>query len=68
MQTWQKLQQVGQLALTLGKKSHASMVRLQNLYHLPVTCLADMMKYLDTLGVYDQSIADPFLLLDGHHS
>jgi len=30
--------------------------------------LADMLKYLDTLGIYDRSIAHPFLLLDGHHS
>ncbi len=30
--------------------------------------LADMLKFLDTLGVYDRSIARPFLLLDGHHS
>jgi hypothetical protein len=30
--------------------------------------LAEMLKFLDTLGVYDRSIAHPFLLLDGHHS
>jgi hypothetical protein len=30
--------------------------------------LADMLKYLDKLGIYDQSVAYPFLLLDGHHS
>jgi len=30
--------------------------------------LADMLKYLDQLGIYDRSIAYPFLLLDGHHS
>jgi hypothetical protein len=27
-----------------------------------------MLKYLDTLGIYDRSIAHPFLLFDGHHS
>jgi hypothetical protein len=32
------------------------------------TLLADMFKYLDTLGIYDQSVASPFLLLDGHFS
>ncbi len=30
--------------------------------------LADMLKFLDTLGVYDRTVAHPFLLLDGHHS
>lgn len=30
--------------------------------------LADMLKYLDQLGLYDRSVAYPFLLLDGHHS
>jgi hypothetical protein len=30
--------------------------------------LADMLKYLDQLGLYDQSIAYPFLSLGGHHS
>ena len=30
--------------------------------------LADMLQFIDKLGVYDRSIADPFLLLDGHHS
>ena len=32
------------------------------------TLLADMLKYLDTIGVYDRNVARPFLLLDGHHS
>jgi hypothetical protein len=32
------------------------------------TLLADMLAFLDRLGVYDRSIANPFLLLDGHHS
>jgi len=27
-----------------------------------------MLAFMDTLGVYDHSIALPFLLLDGHHS
>jgi hypothetical protein len=27
-----------------------------------------MLAFLDRLGVYDRSIANPFLLLDGHHS
>jgi len=27
-----------------------------------------MLKYLDPLGVYNQDICQPFLLLDGHHS
>ncbi len=31
-------------------------------------CLADMLKYMDGLGIYDQTVAYPFLLLDGHHS
>jgi len=30
--------------------------------------LADMLKYLDDLGVYDRAVAHQFLLLDGHHS
>ena len=30
--------------------------------------LADMLKYLDDIGVYDRAVAHPFLLLDGHHS
>jgi len=30
--------------------------------------LRDMLAYLDSLGLYDRSIASPFLLLDGHHS
>jgi hypothetical protein len=30
--------------------------------------LTDMLKFFDTLGVYDQMVAHPFLLLDGHHS
>jgi hypothetical protein len=30
--------------------------------------LADMLKYIDDLGVFDRTIAHPFLLLDGHHS
>jgi hypothetical protein len=30
--------------------------------------LAEMLKFLDTLGIDDHSIAHPFLLLDGHHS
>jgi hypothetical protein len=30
--------------------------------------LADMLKYLDQLGIYNWSVAYPFLLLDGHHS
>jgi hypothetical protein len=30
--------------------------------------LADMLKYLDMLGIFDRTIAHPFLLLDGHHS
>jgi len=30
--------------------------------------LRDMLAFLDSLGVYDHSIANPFLLLDGHHS
>jgi hypothetical protein len=30
--------------------------------------LADMLKYLDGLGIYDRTVAFPFLLLDGHHS
>ncbi len=30
--------------------------------------LADMLKFLDTLGVYNRTVAHPFLLLDGHHS
>jgi len=30
--------------------------------------LADMLKYIDDLGVFDRAIAHPFLLLDGHHS
>jgi hypothetical protein len=32
------------------------------------TLLADMLAFLDRLGVYDCSIANLFLLLDGHHS
>jgi len=32
------------------------------------TLLKDMLAFMDTLGVYDRSIALPFLLLDGHHS
>jgi len=32
------------------------------------TLLADMLAFLDSLGMYDRSIANPFLLLDGHHS
>jgi hypothetical protein len=27
-----------------------------------------MLKYIDTLDIFDQSITYPFLLLDGHHS
>jgi hypothetical protein len=27
-----------------------------------------MLKYMDGLGIYDQTVAYPFLLLDGHHS
>ena len=30
--------------------------------------LANMLKYIDDLGVYDRTVAHPFLLLDGHHS
>jgi len=30
--------------------------------------LADMIQYLDALGVSDHTIANPFLLLDRHHS
>ncbi len=30
--------------------------------------LADMLKFIDMLGVYDRAVANPFLLLDGHHS
>jgi hypothetical protein len=30
--------------------------------------LTEILKYLDKLGVYDQSICKPFLLLDRHHS
>jgi hypothetical protein len=30
--------------------------------------LADMLKYLGGLGIYDQTAAYLFLLLDGHHS
>ncbi len=30
--------------------------------------LADMLSFLDKLGLYDRSIAHPFLLCDGHHS
>ncbi len=30
--------------------------------------LADLLKFIDMLGVYDQIVANPFLLLDGHHS
>jgi hypothetical protein len=30
--------------------------------------LADMLKFLDTIGIYDRTVAKPFLLLDGHHS
>jgi hypothetical protein len=29
--------------------------------------LADMLKYIDEIGVYDQTVAQPFLLLDRHH-
>jgi hypothetical protein len=32
------------------------------------TLLKDMLAFLDSLGVYDRSVANPFLLLDGHHS
>jgi hypothetical protein len=32
------------------------------------TMLADMLAFSDKLGLYDRSIAHPFLLLDGHHS
>jgi hypothetical protein len=27
-----------------------------------------MLKYIDALGIFDQSITYPFFLLDGHHS
>ena len=30
--------------------------------------LVSMLKFLDTLNVFDRSIGHPFLLLDGHHS
>jgi hypothetical protein len=30
--------------------------------------LADIVKYLDMLGIYDFAIAHTFLLLDDHHS
>jgi hypothetical protein len=32
------------------------------------TLLVDMLAFLDSLGMYDCSIASPFLLLDGHRS
>jgi hypothetical protein len=32
------------------------------------TLMADMLAFLDRLGVYDRSIASPFLLFYGHHS
>jgi hypothetical protein len=32
------------------------------------TLLADMFAFVDTPGVYDRSVADAFLLLNGHHS
>jgi len=30
--------------------------------------LADMLQYIDKIGVFDRTVAHPFLLLDGHHS
>ncbi len=30
--------------------------------------LANMLKYIDEIRVYDQTVAQQFLLLDGHHS
>jgi hypothetical protein len=35
---------------------------------ITTTLLTEMLKYLDTIGVYDRRICHPFLLLDGHHS
>jgi len=32
------------------------------------TLLADMLKFMDDCGIFDRSIARPFLLLDGHGS